>query len=251
VIAAAYSDGTKLTALAAAGGGLGLCFALNRAGVRAVGIYLLVGAGVWLATLASGVHPTIAGVALGLLTPAAAWVGPAELVAALNSALGRVQSSGGADRDDLEHLEEAARESSPPLERLEHGLHPWVGYVVMPVFALANAGVEIRLGGLTHPVAVAVALGLAVGKPVGIVGACFLAVRLKLAERPSGVGWLALVGAGCLGGIGFTMSLFVAGLAFSSDAALLDAAKVGILLGSGVSAVLGCGLLLVGLPKKI
>lgn len=247
VIGVAYSNGADGAALAAAAGGLGLCALLNRLGVRTVQIYLLVGAGVWLAALKSGIHPTIAGVALGLLTPTVAWVGPTVLTDALNSVLGRVQSSSGADRDDLEHVEFAAREASSPVERLERALHPWVGFVIMPLFALANAGVAVSADGLRNPVAVAVALGLVIGKPVGIVGLSLLAVRLRLAELPTGVNWFAMVGAGCLGGIGFTMSLFVAGLAFV-DPARLDAAKVGILLGSAVSAAIGSGLLLIGLP---
>lgn len=246
VIAVAYSGGTDLAALAAAAGGLGLCYLLGRLGVRTIGVYALVATGVWLATLKSGVHPTIAGVALGLITPTAAWVGPAVLTHTLSTALGRVQSRGGADRDDLEHLEFAAREASSPLERLEHGLHPWVGFVIMPLFALANAGVAVGAAGPRNPVAIAVILGLVVGKPVGIIGFSFLAVRLRLAELPTGVNWAAMAGAGCLGGIGFTMSLFVADLAFA-DPVLLDAAKVGILVGSAVSAVIGTVLLLVGL----
>jgi NhaA family Na+:H+ antiporter len=184
---------------------------------------------------------------LGVLTPSSAWIGSQTLADALSSALGRVQTTG-ADRDDLEHVEFAAREASSPLERLVHGLHPWVGFGIMPVFALANAGVAVRLGDLSNPIALAVALGLVLGKPVGIVGFGGLAVRLRLVELPTGVNWTALIGAGCLSGIGFTMSLFVAGLAFT-DPTLLDAAKVGILLGSAVSASVGTGLLLIGLPR--
>ncbi|MBX7105404.1 MAG: Na+/H+ antiporter NhaA, partial [Gemmataceae bacterium] len=139
----------------------------------------------------------------------------------------------------------AAREAVSPLERLEHGLHPAVSFLVMPIFALANAGVAIDLGRVTHPVALAVALGLVIGKPLGIFVMCRLAVRMGLARLPAGVSWKYLFAAGCLGGIGFTMAIFVAGLAFPEDQApaLLAAAKIGTLVGSVVSAIVGAGLI--------
>ena len=250
VIAAFYSDQTRLAMLGLAAAGLGLCGLLNRLGVRNVGIYVLVGAGVWLATLKSGVHPTIAGVLLGLMTPTRSFVGPTALRLSMADLLADLQNDGDQppDLEELQLLAFAARESVSPLERLETALHPWVGFVVMPLFALANAGVEVRLGALTDPIALAVACGLVIGKPVGIVGFSLLAVRFGLAQLPTGVNRTMLVGAGCLGGIGFTMSLFVAGLAFT-DAARLDAAKVGILLGSGVSAVVGGVVLWRSLPR--
>lgn len=215
VIAIAYSGSPDWLALGLAGGGFALTYGFNRLGVRSVGTYVVIGAGIWLAVLKSGIHPTIAGVILGLMTPSTIW----------------------------------GNETVSPLERLESALHPWVGFVIMPVFALANAGVEVKLQAIGDPVAVAVALGLVLGKPIGIVAFSFAAVRLRLAELPSGVNWLAMTGAGCLGGIGFTMSLFVAGLAFEPGQ-LLDDAKIGILCGSSVSAVLGSVLLVVGLAKK-
>jgi NhaA family Na+:H+ antiporter len=154
--------------------------------------------------------------------------------------------------EDKHHIDEvriAAQESASPLERLEHALHPWVAFGVMPIFALANAGIEVAAGHITSPVALAVAAGLIVGKPLGIVLACVLAVRLGLAKLPAGVTWTAILGGGCLAGIGFTMSLFVAGLAL--DGELLEAGKLGTLAGSAVSAVLGCGLLLGFLPAYV
>ncbi len=249
VIAFAYSGSPDWVALGVAAGGFGLTYAFNRLGVRTVGIYVVIGAGIWLAVLKSGIHPTIAGVLLGLLTPSSAWVGQASLRDALNSALGRVDSSSGPDHGDLARLSFTARESVSPLERLEVMLHPWVGFIIMPLFALANAGVEVHLKAVGDPVAVAVALGLVFGKPIGIVAFSYAAVRLKFAELPSGVNWMAMLGAGCLAGIGFTMSLFVAALAFEPGQ-LLDDAKVGILMGSSVSAVLGSALLMVVLAKK-
>ncbi|MCC6764070.1 MAG: Na+/H+ antiporter NhaA, partial [Deltaproteobacteria bacterium] len=137
----------------------------------------------------------------------------------------------------------AVRESVSPLEYLERLLHPWVGFVVMPVFALANAGVTVTLADLRDPVALAVAAGLVLGKPLGVAGASWLAVRAGLARLPDGVGWPAVLGGGVLAGIGFTMALFIAGLALPESAH--GAAKVGILLASLAAAVAGTSLLLV------
>jgi len=130
-----------------------------------------------------------------------------------------------------------ARESFSPLERLEVTLHPWVAFVIMPVFALANAAVPISLDGMAHPVAGAVALGLTVGKPLGIVLVAAIVVRLGWGNLPEGVSWLMLAGAGCLAGIGFTMALFTAGLAFEADH--FTPAKTGVLVGSVASGILG------------
>jgi NhaA family Na+:H+ antiporter len=249
VIAVAYSDSPSGLALGLAAVGFALIYGLNRLGVRAVSVYVLVGAGIWLAVLRSGIHPTVAGVLLGLLTPASAWVGQTTLRDAIADVLTRVSEDHEyeAEDADFKRLEFAARESRSPLERLETALHPWVGFVIMPIFALANAGVAFRPGGATDPVALAVAAGLVLGKPVGIVGFSYLAVRLGLAALPSGVNWRMMVGAGCLGGIGFTMSLFIAGLAFPGRPDLLDAGKVGIITGSVTSAILGSAVLVLGL----
>jgi NhaA family Na+:H+ antiporter len=213
VIAVGYSAGIEPGALAAGAAGLGLCVLLERVGVRAVGIYLCVGAATWLAFALSGVHPTVAGVLLGLLTPASP----------------------------------TAPESVAPLERLELALHPWVAFGIMPLFALANAGVRVEASALRDPVAGAVALGLVLGKPIGVLLFCALFVRLGLARLPAGVGWPVLAGGGCLAGIGFTMALFIAGLAL--EGGLLDAAKIGILGGSALSALLGALLLHLFLPR--
>ncbi len=249
VIAAFYSGNTDGAMLGLAATGLGLCVGLNRLGVRSLAVYGLVGAGVWLATVRSGVHPTIAGVLLGLLTPARPFVGPTALRLGMADLLADLGGDDPPELAELQMLRFAAREAVSPLERLETALHPWVGFAVMPVFALANAGVAVRLGALTDPVAVAVTAGLVLGKPLGIVGFSLLAVRLKLARLPHGVSRPTLVGAGCLGGIGFTMSLFVAGLAFP-DPAMLDAAKVGVLVGSGLSAAAGAAILWRTLPRE-
>ncbi|HEX4612015.1 MAG TPA: Na+/H+ antiporter NhaA [Urbifossiella sp.] len=242
VIAAFYSGGLDWGMLGLAAAGFGLVALLNRAGVRWVPVYAAAGGLIWLAVYRSGIHPTVAGVVLGLMTPTAVGIGDAALADVLRDATVRAPGEGHGRLDTLRAVGYVAREGVSPLSRIEYALHPWVGFVIMPVFALANAGVAIQPAAVADPVAVAVALGLVVGKPVGIVLFAFVAVRSGLAVLPTGVGWMLLAGGGALGGIGFTMSLFVAGLAFD-DAAHLTAAKVGILAGSTASAVLGATLL--------
>jgi NhaA family Na+:H+ antiporter len=145
----------------------------------------------------------------------------------------------------LQEIESAADAAQAPLQRMEHALHGFVAFVVMPIFALANAGVPLGAGvraALGSPVALGIALGLVIGKPVGIVLASYAAVRSGAADLPAGVAWRHVHGAGWLGGIGFTMSLFVAGLAFP-DPALLDVAKLGVLGASVVAGLVGYTLL--------
>jgi NhaA family Na+:H+ antiporter len=244
VIAAAYSTNLDWGMLGLTAGGLLLVYGMNRVGVRPISLYALAGLGIWLTAYKSGIHPTVAGVVLGLMTPTREWVGRGALRLALTDLLGQMQG----DRDaevashDLQLLSFAAREAVSPLERLETALHPWVGFVIMPLFALANAGVKLDPGVVTDRVALAAAAGLVVGKPVGILLAGWLAVRVGLARLPDGVDWRLVLGAGALAGIGFTMSLFVAGLALGDEH--LPAGKAGIFLGSVVSALLGIGLLI-------
>ncbi|HEY1189756.1 MAG TPA: Na+/H+ antiporter NhaA [Gemmata sp.] len=250
VIAAFYSTGLDGFMLMVAAGGFAVVRGLNKLGVRAVPVYALVGAGIWLAVFKSGVHPTVAGVLLGLLTPSALWVGRDALRLAMTDVVARiVDADDDPDAGELQVMAFAAKESVSPLERLERQLHPWVGFVIMPLFALANAGVPIELKAITAPVAVAVTVGLFLGKPLGVVLLSFLAVRLGIAELPRGVSWPVVLGAGFLAGIGFTMSLFVAGLAFEGEPHLLTDAKIGVLSGSVLSAVVGAGLLLATLRK--
>jgi NhaA family Na+:H+ antiporter len=253
VIACFYSTNISLVAVGLAALGFGLTYLLNQIGVRRVPVYVVVGAGIWLAVLKSGVHPTVAGVLLGLLTPGSAWVGDRALVDILNAALNRLRSEKDGQIEHHHHpvlgqLELASREAVSPLERLEMALHPWVAFGIMPVFALANAGVVVEPTALSHPVAVAVAVGLVCGKPLGILLFSWLGVRVGLARLPTGVNWRIMLGAGCLAGIGFTMSLFIAGLAL--DGELLDDAKIGTLTGSALSAAIGFLLLLAFLPRR-
>jgi NhaA family Na+:H+ antiporter len=252
VIAAFYSSDLSFFMLLLGAGGLSLTAILNEIGVRSVTIYAIVGAGIWLAFYKSGVHPTIAGVILGLMTPATEWVSRTALRLSIADLQAQLASDVHEEVavEDLELLAFAAQESVSPLERLEHTLHPWVGFLIMPLFALANAGVPIASGEWTSPVTISVALGLFLGKPLGILLLSLLAVKLGIARLPEGVTWRVLFGGGCLAGIGFTMSLFVTGLAFRNEPDLLGAGKLGTIIGSVCSAIVGTTILLFGLQKQ-
>jgi NhaA family Na+:H+ antiporter len=211
VIAFFYTSGLDLRALAVVAVALAILMALNRAGVVALTPYLLVGAVLWTAMAKSGVHATIAGVLLGMTIPAT----------------GRTDTS--------------------PLRRLEHALHPWVAYGIMPVFALANAGVTVPAGQagamLASPIALGIVLGLFFGKQIGIFGTTFVLARLGVGALPTDArARRSLWGVALLGGIGFTMSLFVSGLAFRTEA-WTDVAKVAILAGSLISGLAGAAVL--------
>lgn len=247
VIAIAFTEKISLPMLGLAAGGFGFTLLCRWLGVRTIAVYVVIGAGIWLAVLKSGVHPTVAGVLLGLLTPSRPWLAERSLLKVVGGTSERLRQDHDGEQE-LEHHEEAvrllgdtARETISPLDRLETALHPWVAFGIMPVFAFANAGVQLNQPALFDPVAIAVALGLVLGKPLGIVGFSAVAVKLGLAKLPDGVGWKVMTGAGCLAGIGFTMSLFIGGLAL--DGNLLEAGKTGTLVGPAVSAVLGCALL--------
>lgn len=247
VIALFYSSNLQVLALALAGVGLAVVLGMNRIGVRSIFAYTLVGIGIWLAMHHSGIHPTVAGVALGLVTPGRAWVSRESLVSMLLDAVDRLD--GRIDRpQEVDKLTETARETISPLERLETSLHSWVAFAIMPLFALANAGVVVNLEAASHGIAWAVAAGLVLGKPAGILLFSWLAVQAGVAHLPAGTSWRAVTGASCLGGIGFTMSLFIAGLALEGK--LLDSAKIGILTGSAISAVAGFLVLWVALPAN-
>jgi Na+:H+ antiporter, NhaA family len=250
VIAVAYTAELNFGMLGLAAVGFALIVLLNRLGVRSVAVYTLVGAVIWLGFLKSGVHPTVAGVLLGLLTPARPWLDESSVRRALAGAgeRSRLEDAREQGEETMAQVAAAARETISPLQRLETALHPWVSFVIMPVFALGNAGVAVEPGALSHPVALAVAAGLLFGKPLGIVLFSWLAVRAGVVALPLGVNWRVMMGAGCLAGIGFTMALFIAGLALPSD--LLDAGKIGILTGSLASAVLGSVLLITFLRRS-
>jgi NhaA family Na+:H+ antiporter len=241
VVALGYSSHIVWGALALAGLGIAVVRAMALLGFRSFPIYFLVGAFVWLAVDASGIHATVTGVILGLMTPARRWVSDDRLYAILRQVIAHPSADEGSgatrDRETLQMAEVAARETLSPVERLEIGLHPWVGFVVMPLFAFANAGVPLSMENFGSPVMIAIMLGFTVGKPIGVLSFSWLAVRSGIAARPPELSWGLLAGGGLLAGIGFTMALFIANLAFSES--LIDSAKLGILLASIASALAG------------
>jgi NhaA family Na+:H+ antiporter len=221
--------------------GLAIVFAAARVGIRSVPIYFLIGGFVWLAMDASGIHATITGVLLGLMTPTGGWVSNTRLRAILDRVIARPRgdsvSEAASDRKDLVLARVATREALSPVERLEMALHPWVGFAIMPLFAFANAGIPLSVEDFGGSVTVAIFAGFALGKPVGVLALSWLAVRLGIATRPPDLRWGLIAAGGLLTGIGFTMALFIADLAF--DQHLLGAAKLGILSASAVSAAAG------------
>jgi len=209
IIALFYTAEVSSFSLLLAGGGTILLFAMNRLGVIRTAPYILVGTFLWICVLKSGVHATLAGVIAALAIP-------------LN-----------------------AKDGSSPLKHLEHFLHPWTAFLVLPIFAFANAGVSLaglQIADLMAPLALGVAAGLVVGKQVGVFGFMYLATRIGLVKRPAGVTWLQLYGLACLTGIGFTMSLFIGNLAFV-DPEQIETVKLGVISGSVISGLLGYCLL--------
>lgn len=245
VVAIGYSSDIAWGALALGGLGIVGVRIMALVGIRSFPAYFVAGGLIWLAVDASGIHATITGVILGLMTPARRWVSDQRLYAILDQVIShptRDEGSGDTkDRDTLRMAEIAARETLSPVERLEIVLHPWVGYVIMPLFALANAGLPISLADLANSVTVAVFVGFALGKPIGVLAFSWLAVRSGIAELPPDLDWKLVGGGGLLAGIGFTMALFIANLAFSPG--LIDSAKLGIFLASVISAIAGLALL--------
>jgi Na+:H+ antiporter, NhaA family len=235
VIAVFYSSGVAFEWLAAAVALVGGAYLLRRAGVIFPPFFVAFGAAVWLALHEAGVHPTLAGVAMGLLAPASARFDPQD-VAARREELLDVWTPAAARRTSA-----LARQSVSPMEWLEHGLHPWTSLGVVPLFALANAGVSLSASDVGDAVGSAVTwgvlVGLMLGKTVGITGFAWLAVRLGIAALPVGATWRHLIGTATLAGIGFTVSLFVTGLAFERPD-LVDHAKIGILTASALATAL-------------
>jgi Na+:H+ antiporter, NhaA family len=245
VVAIGYSAEIVWQAIAAAAVIVALVLGMARIGVRSVSMYFVMGSFLWIAIDASGVHATISGVILGLLTPARRWVSDERLYAILDQVVAHPDASEGTgdtrDRETLQTAAIAARETLAPVERIEIALHPWVGFLVMPIFALANAGLPFSTSNLDLSVTAAIFLALVAGKPAGILSFCWLAVRTGIATRPAELSWRVLAGGSALAGIGFTMALFIANRAF--DDRLIDSAKLGIFTASIVSAVLGLALL--------
>jgi NhaA family Na+:H+ antiporter len=253
VIALFYTSELAWSSLLAGGGVLAVLIAFNVLGIRRPAAYLALGALLWLAFLKSGVHATVAGVVLAMTIPSRTRVHEAEFLAVARGAIdefdaacqpGETVLTNRAQQEAIEALEHVSEGVQSPLFVMEHKLHGAVAFFIMPLFALANAGVAIGglLDALSLSVTSGVVLGLVLGKPVGITFFSWLAVRLGLATLPAQTSWRALHGVSWLGGIGFTMSLFIAGLAFA-DPSLLDSAKLGILGASLIAGVVGWGML--------
>jgi NhaA family Na+:H+ antiporter len=254
VIALFYSVGVNWVGLVVATGWFLALVAANRLGVRQPLVYLLLGLGLWMAILLSGVHATIAGVLVALTIPAQARIQRQEFLDAgqhlLETFAEAPETRGGRFISEEQQaivrtIEQACERVQAPLQRLERALHPWVAFGIIPLFALANAGVSLGtevLRALTHPVGLGVLVGLVVGKQVGITVFAWLAVKSRLATLPTGVTWRQLYGVGWVAGIGFTVSLFIDNLAFT-DPGLVALAKVGILVAAVLSGSIGWALL--------
>jgi NhaA family Na+:H+ antiporter len=248
IIALFYTENIKVDALLYSLLFWGGMIAMNRLGVRNVLIYFIVSLGLWYFMLKSGVHATVAGVLGAFAIPVRSRIDPELFIARVREYLNQFDQPvtertiilSPEQQSAVEAIEREALRVQSPLQRLEHQLHYFVAFFVMPVFALANAGVALGgEGGLnwTSRVIWGVALGLLIGKPLGITLFSWLAVRLGLAQLPQGINFVHIVGVGFLGGIGFTMALFIAGLAFRGDE--LNYAKLGILAGSALAGVIG------------
>jgi NhaA family Na+:H+ antiporter len=250
VIAIFYTSEISWGALGVGGLFLTSLVVANLIGVGRTLVYAVLGIGLWLAFLLSGVHATIAGVLMALTVPASSFINPGAFLERSRYILDRFEKAGEKGENVLTNeerqaalhaLNHATYKLEPPLHELEHTLHPWVAFAIMPLFALANAGVPLGGGlaeALTSPVAIGIVTGLVIGKQLGITLFAWLAVKTGLSELPGGITWRHVYGAGWLAGIGFTMSLFISDLAFS-DASLVNSAKLGILAASLIAGVVG------------
>jgi NhaA family Na+:H+ antiporter len=247
VIAVFYTDDLAVGWLLGGVGCIAVILIAQRAGIRNVNAYVIMGVALWIALLQSGVHATLAGVALGLLTPAYSYYSRDRYLATITQLGERYET---AVRDGLHALassillqiEAVSRDTESPLERLEHAIHPWSSYLVVPVFAFANAGLVITTDSISDAlessVTHGIVAGLLLGKFVGVMAAAWLAVRLGLTSLPRSVTWLHIAGVAMLAGIGFTVALFVTGLAYD-DPTLVDEARAGVFIASIVAGVAG------------
>ncbi|MGI8927218.1 MAG: Na+/H+ antiporter NhaA [Tepidiformaceae bacterium] len=259
VIALFYTGDISLEALGWAAAVLALIVALNRAGVRGATFYVIPAFFFWAAFFESGIHATLAGVVLAFLVPSrphAAATSFEPEAATLLEQLRAAREAGdiGEAEAVLQRFEALARDTEAPLDSIERALHPWVSYLIVPVFALANAGVDVSGEAIGDAAGSAVSLGIAsgllLGKPAGILLFSWLAVRLGWATLPEGVTWRAVLGAGLLAGIGFTVSLFITNLAFEDTPGLFSEAKLGILAASAIAGVAGFLLLRATCPAS-
>ena len=234
---------------------------MNLYGVRSPYWYVLFGIALWYVVLRSGVHATVAGVIAGMCVPARSAKHPKEILGELEREVDRLRTAMGGQADDddqgnaaLRAIEAHLEAVQPPLNRLSNGLHAPVSFVVVPLFALANAGISFARVGRTEalsPVAIGVALGLFFGKQVGVFAFTWLGVKLRISPQPEGSTWRQVFGISILAGIGFTMSLFISGLAFGGSEALQESAKIGVLVASTASALVGVFFLMSGPSETV
>jgi NhaA family Na+:H+ antiporter len=261
VIAIFYTSEISIMALVIAAIVLVILAFLNKLGTKSLIPYTILGIILWIAFLKSGVHATIAGILLAFTIPATARYNTKQFSDKTRGLLNKFDESGEHGENVLSNegrqtnvmaIEKNCEKILTPLQRFEHGLHPWVSYLIIPLFALANAGVTFAgmdvIGAITSPVSLGIIVGLFVGKQLGIFGFSWIAVKLKLGSLPEGVNWTKINAAGILAGIGFTMSLFIAGLAFT-DESLIELSKIGVLCGSLLSGIIGYLLLKSTLKK--
>ncbi|MEE4356182.1 MAG: Na+/H+ antiporter NhaA [Desulfococcaceae bacterium] len=259
VIAINYTAHFSAPAMGVAAAVLGLILMMHRLGFRLALSYALPAVIFWVAILKSGVHPTIAGVILGAVTPAKSPGCRSTFIETVQFTLPNVCESMDSEESErsevlLGRIEELARQTESPLARLERTVHPWVSFLILPVFALMNAGVavsgEFIRQAFASPVTLGVMLGLIVGKMVGVTAFAWLAVRLGWAVLPRGVAWRHIMGTGLIGGVGFTVALFITGLAFT-DKVMAEEAKIGVISASLIAAIGGyLFLLLAGHGQK-
>ncbi|PWC13470.1 Na+/H+ antiporter NhaA [Brenneria corticis] len=245
MIALFYSAQLDYSGLAIAGAGMLLVAGMQLIGIRSAVVYLIPGIVIWSGLWIMGIHPTIAGVVLGLITPvlpARSHQSVRDNILRITHELADPDKPAGTLSQSFKQLRLVRRELLPPVMSVQMALHPWVAFFIMPLFALANAGVSVDGVNLSaegaHWVMIGVIAGLVLGKPLGIIAVSWLTVRLGLCKLPPDVSWGGVALIGLLGGIGFTMSIFIAMLAFSSENQL-GAAKLGVLLGSLTAAILG------------
>ena len=261
VIALFYTDSISWPALGIAALLLGVLAVANVAGFHRWPIYAAVGLGVWLAVFESGVHATAAGVLVAMTVPARSWINPSEFLRRGRRAMDDFEAAcylapniltNEPQQQATQTLERLCEDVETPMTHLQHNLNPWVAFVVLPIFAFANAGIPLVDGfgeAMTSPVTWGVVAGLVVGKPLGITLFSWLAVRYGIALKPGGIAWRHIAAVAWLGGIGFTISLFVTELAFEHGANA-DAARIGILLGSVVAGGVGYLALRAYLPPE-
>ena len=264
VIAVFYTESISWANLGVGMGLLLFLVALNVSGVTNTLTYFIVSVLVWISFFESGIHATVSGVLIAMTIPMKVQIDIQQFVQRGRILMDIFEDEGPnttrrghfaltttRQRGVLEELEDASKEVESPLQRLEHILHPWVAFVIIPVFALANAGVslgDVGFSGLTSTITLGILLGLVIGKPAGIVFFSWLAVRLGIASIPRDIGWLQIIGASLLGGIGFTMSIFITGLAFV-DESLIAQSKMAILIASLVTG--GLGFLILRFSREI